>query len=591
MLLRQCRSRSSTAAATPRGLVAAGALASDAVAAAAAARRAAAAASAALVLIAGPWTDAARADEVTLRFKASPDPQIRAAQQQMVEAWALSSALFVDADAIAKPGWHEGLTRALDASFADGTTPDGVRALEDELLSRLGDPYTRVLRGSAAERLAAEEEGRVVSNGLALLSSSSNAGGSGSGSGSGSRRAAAAKKQQQQQQWAVAYVAPGGPAEAAGVRAGDAVLQVDGAPPPSPASSTRSTREAFLARVSRSPVALRLSRGGGGGAAAAVLLDARLSPAPVDVESVQWGVLRVPSAGPSGGESAAATATTATTPVAYLRIAQFSQRTPAAVAAAMDELFSRAASAGAPSPPPPRPRALLVDLRDDVGGVVEAGVEVARQLLRPGDALAVVTSRAGGPTAAETTSERVVLSPAAAAVAPPPPDNAAAAAAAPALYPSGPASARLPMAVLTTRGTASTAELLAGALRDGGPGATVVGERTYGKGRTQRVVQLQNGVGAGGGAADDDEGPATLLVSTMRFATPSGAPIDGVGLEPGVACSSPAAGFEVFVGGGGGRGDEGAQEAAMRAMLAEDACVRRAAEMLAARATSPSDGT
>jgi C-terminal processing protease CtpA/Prc len=210
--------------------------------------------------------------------------------------------------------------------------------------------------------------------------------------------------------------------------------------------------------------------------------------------------------------------------------------------------------------------------------VVEAGVEVARQLLRPGDALAVVTSRAGGATAAETASERVVLSP-------PPvgaPDAGDAdvnsAPSSPALYAAGRASQRLPMAVLTTHSTASTAELLAGALRDGGPQATIVGEQTYGKGRTQRVMALRNGADE----EDDGQGAATLLVSTMRFATPSGAAIDGVGLEPDVACSAPASGFEVFSGGGGAEGDESA-EAEMRALFEGDACVRRAAEMLAGK--------
>lgn len=282
-------------------------------------------------------------------------------------------------------------------------------------------------------------------------------------------------------------------------------------------------------------------------------------------------------------------------PVAYLRIAQFSQRTPAAVAAAMDALFratpgddgplaASAAAAAAPSPPPPR--ALLVDLRDDPGGVVEAAVEVARQLLRPGDALAVVTSRAGGPTAAETSSERVVLSPLPPAGAAPSSSSSSSSLPsqppAPALYAGGRASTRLPMVVLTNRNTASTAELLAGALRDGGPGAVVVGERTYGKGRSQRVVPLQNGGGGGGEEGTGGGGGATLLVSTMRFATPSGAPIDGVGLEPGVACSAPASGFEVFAGGGGPDGDAGAAEE-MRVLLEGDACVRRAAELLAAK--------
>ena len=467
------------------------------------------------------------AEELTLRFKASPDPAIRAAQQQLVEAWALASALYVDADAVAKPLWHQGISSALDASFSE-SDPDGVRRLQDDLLAKLGDPFTRVLRGAAAERLAAEEEGQVVSNGLALL------------------------PQEEQDQWAVAFVAPAGPAERAGVRVGDVVIAVDGAAAPPPSAATdKAAGEAFLAKATREPVELRLQRGEG-----QPPLVARLRPAPVDVQSVQWGVLRVGADGQK--------------PVSYLRIAQFSQRTPSAVRQALGDLFGGKgeSEAAAPQPPP----LLLIDLRDDIGGVVEAGVEVARQLLRPGDALAEVTARSGESTSGETSTERVVLSSA---------DAASSSSPSP-LYSSSSSSSnqttalnRPRIAVLTNHNTASTAELLAGALRDGGPQATLVGERTFGKGRTQRVMQLQN----------DKEAGATLLVSTMRFATPTGVPIDGVGLEPAVACASPPAGFEVFRGGGGNGEDEDA-ESQMRALLEGDACVRWAAELLATAAAA-----
>jgi len=600
-------------------------------------RAALAAAATAAMMLAAPGVSAAA--DLTLKFKASPDPAIRAAQQELVESWALASALFVDADAISKPEWHESLTKALDASFAlggsdsndgssgrsDGSSSssrssgsrsdgvsaaaaspvDGVHALEDGVLAQLGDPFTRVLRGRAAERLAQEEEGRVVSNGLALLPAGrARRAGAGAGAGGGAG-------------WAVAYVAPGGPAEAAGVRAGDVLLALDGAAPPradavaypsSSAGARKAAREAFLARVAREPVTLRLSRAAAADVtqaapaapAAPAPFDARLSPRSVDVDSVQWGLLRVRSQAPplaaaatpapAGAAGAGAGAEgEGGRPVAYLRIAQFSQRTPAAVREAMEGMFGSGAAEGR------RPRALLVDLRDNPGGVVEAGVEAARQLLKPGDALAVVSARSGGAMSAETSSERVVLSPVQAA------GKETGAIELPALYryggsgSSGSGSgssggigitgARPAIAVLTNHNTASTAELLAGALRDGGPGAEIVGERTYGKGKTQRVVELKGGAGgadpaaAAASAAAAGGGRATLLVSTMRFATPAGAPIDGVGLAPQVACASPAAGFEVFeAGGADSRGDD-----AMRALLEGDACVRRAAERLANR--------
>lgn len=67
--------------------------------------------------------------------------------------------------------------------------------------------------------------------------------------------------------------------------------------------------------------------------------------------------------------------------------------------------------------------------------------------------------------------------------------------------------------VLVNGGTASSSELLAGALRDSG-GAVLLGERTFGKGRSQRVIPLTGG--------------SKLLLSNLAFLTPSGTPIDKV---------------------------------------------------------------
>ncbi len=77
---------------------------------------------------------------------------------------------------------------------------------------------------------------------------------------------------------------------------------------------------------------------------------------------------------------------------------------------------------------------------------------------------------------------------------------------------------RLPVAVLIDGGTASAAEVVAGALRAGG--AAVVGRRSYGKATVQSVVQLR-----GGGA---------LKLTVARFLLPGGTSIEGHGVTPSV---------------------------------------------------------
>ena len=74
--------------------------------------------------------------------------------------------------------------------------------------------------------------------------------------------------------------------------------------------------------------------------------------------------------------------------------------------------------------------------------------------------------------------------------------------------------------VLVDHGSASGAEIVAGALRDHGR-ATLMGERTFGKGSVQTVMPLRDG--------------QALKLTTSRYYTPSGASIHDRGIEPDVS--------------------------------------------------------
>lgn len=132
-------------------------------------------------------------------------------------------------------------------------------------------------------------------------------------------------------------------------------------------------------------------------------------------------------------------------------------------------------------------RGLLLDLRDNPGGIVDTAVGVADALLDQG----VIVS-----TKARRAEESVSF-------------NAS----------PGDVLAGAPVAVLTSSGTASAAEIVAGALKENHR-AVVVGETTFGKGTVQSVLEMADG--------------SALKLTTARYYTPDGRSIQAQGISPNV---------------------------------------------------------
>lgn len=134
-------------------------------------------------------------------------------------------------------------------------------------------------------------------------------------------------------------------------------------------------------------------------------------------------------------------------PLAYVRLATFSAGAHAAVAQKLEPLLRRGA------------RGIVLDLRGNGGGLLHEAVLVASLFIKRGP-IVVTDGR---------TQPRHVFNAEGGTIAP-----------------------SLPMVVLVDGGTASSSEIVAGALRDRGR-AVVVGEKTYGKGVFQNVQSLENG--------------------------------------------------------------------------------------------------
>lgn len=166
----------------------------------------------------------------------------------------------------------------------------------------------------------------------------------------------------------------------------------------------------------------------------------------------------------------------------YVRITQFSDSTPEDLVQALSSLVRHS-----PHSTFHPLKGLVLDLRGNPGGVLESAVSVADAFLDAG-----VIVRADG----RTPAARFEMS------------------ATP-----GDALDGQPLVVLVDGGSASGSEIVAGALRDHGR-ATLMGERTFGKGSVQTVIPLRDG--------------QALKLTTSKYFTPSGTSIHERGLEPDI---------------------------------------------------------
>ena len=296
-------------------------------------------------------------------------------------------------------------------------------AAVDDMLASLGDPYTRLLTPEKYRSLQTSTAGELTGVGLQIAKDESDG--------------------------ILQVIAPveGSPAETAGLKPRDRILAIDDI-----ATDTLTLDEA--ARQMRGPigsrVTLTVNRPGQGAPQQVPLVRDRISLNPVNFElkSREDGLA-----------------------IGYIRLSQFNANAVDRVAAAVHTLEA----AGA--------QAYVLDLRNNPGGLLTAGIQIARQWLADG-------------TIVYTVNRQGVL------------DSYAA---------EGLPLTDAPLAVLVNEGTASASEILAGALQDNRR-AILVGDRTFGKGLIQSLFDLSDGSG--------------LVVTVARYETPAHHNINRRGIRP-----------------------------------------------------------
>jgi carboxyl-terminal processing protease len=261
----------------------------------------------------------------------------------------------------------------------------------------------------------------------------------------------------------VVIVAPieGSPAQKAGLKSGDIILDVDGE---SVAGLTLSEVISHVMGPAGTKVTLTIRDPKTGDTRTVTITRAE-----VTIHNVTWRQL------PG-------------TTVAHLRIAGFSQGVTDDLKSALQEIQGQQLSG------------LIMDLRDNPGGLLEEAVSTASQFLQGGNVLIEVNAQ----------GERTPV--------PVKPDGIA---------------TTIPMVVLVNSGTASASEIVGGALQDP-ERAQLVGETTFGTGTVLGEFSLSDG--------------SALLLATEEWLTPDGHTIWHQGLTPNVVVPLPSGTSPLFPG-------------------------------------------
>jgi carboxyl-terminal processing protease len=163
--------------------------------------------------------------------------------------------------------------------------------------------------------------------------------------------------------------------------------------------------------------------------------------------------------------------------IGYVRLIQFNEPTADELEKALDEMQKQGM------------QALVLDLRNNPGGLLNSAVDVCAQFLPPNTTVVSTQGRVPSQQNEYATSSSAKQRP------------------------------RFPMTVLVNEGSASGAEIVAGALKDLNR-AILVGETTFGKGSVQNVMQLPDG--------------SALRFTTAKYYTPSKQVIHAQGVTPNI---------------------------------------------------------
>lgn len=282
----------------------------------------------------------------------------------------------------------------------------------------LGDPYTEYISKEDMETYLDDTMGNFVGIGIYMI------------------------KNTQYDKIQVLSTIKGGPAEKAGIQAGDIILNVDGVEYKADDMTAASNN---IKGEEGTKTSIEILRG-------TETIKFELTREKVKVNQVEGNILE--------------------NNIGYIKFTSFDETTADDFKAKFEELSKKGI------------KSLIIDLRNNGGGIVDQALEIADYVTEKNSVLLYEVDKENKETVKKAENDPII---------------------------------NMPIVILTNENTASASEILAGALKDLGKAKTV-GTTTYGKGVIQQILKLSDGSG--------------LKITIEEYQTPNRKKINGVGIEP-----------------------------------------------------------
>ncbi|KAL5707917.1 C-terminal processing peptidase [Ranunculus cassubicifolius] len=379
----------------------------------------------------------ALAESITVAFPVSKAREVNIVQRTLVETWGLIRETFVD-PTFNHQDWDSKLQQTMVEMFPLRSADAAYNKISG-MLASLGDPFTRIISPKEYQSFRIGSDGNLQGVGI-FINADPNSG-----------------------HLVVVSCVEGSPADRAGICEGDEILEIDGEKLDGYDGEAAAQR--LRGRVGTS-VSVKVHSGQASGNDSG-FREVQLPREFIKISPISSSVILHKA--PDGRLAK----------TGYVKLSAFSQTAAIDMENAVQEMEGQGV------------QSYILDLRNNPGGLVKAGLDVAQIWLDGDETLVNTIDRDGN------------------------------------MFPinmiDGHALTRDPLVVLVNEGSASASEILAGALHDNGR-AILVGNKTFGKGKIQSVTELNDG--------------SALFITVAKYVSPALHDIDQVGINPDVQCTA-----------------------------------------------------